>query len=124
MILIFTEIIELNFCELSKNTKRNINERASIVEESVNNLEKILINDDNDNNSDDNNINDNDNNDNNLDNSKEVDAWVNLIKMIIPIKLNNKFINLVKYNISLELKKKNYKLFFFDILYKINYNKN
>ena len=74
MILIFTEIIELNFCELSKNTKRNINERASIVEESVNNLEKILINDDNDNNSDDNNINDNDNNDNNLDNSKEVDA--------------------------------------------------
>ncbi len=33
MLLIFTEIIELNFCGLEKNTKRYIMERAALKED-------------------------------------------------------------------------------------------
>ena len=38
MILIFTEIVELNFCELNKNLKKNIESRA-LIESSLENEE-------------------------------------------------------------------------------------
>ena len=47
MSLIFNEIIELNFCGLSDNTKRNISIRASSEDFDIDDFEKIDINDEN-----------------------------------------------------------------------------